>query len=369
MGATCATDTPFALIGYSVGNTYDEAKNASSSTSTPSFVDLVSDKFVIVHNRTCTTTAATSTLTVIKNTIGGNATFNFTSDNSVSPFMITTANGTGTVVLSNLVAGTYHVTEATQAGWTQTSNGCASVVLPAGSSTTCTIVNTASTTTTILGEIHGTKYANTKNDWRRHDWDWSYRGLSGWTIYLDSNDNSMLDTGETSTTTNWRGDYRFTALPAGTYQVREVQQSGWTQVSPLVGKHTIVLTSGQISKHNDFVNGRLGSISGMKYEDKNGNGRMNRNDAGLAGWTIVLKKSGATVATTTTATDGSYSFTGLTPGVYKLSEVMQTGWKQTDKPNPVLIRSGTTATDENFGNTKKSVRHWYDRYYNSRDDN
>ncbi len=361
VGASCSADVPFALVGYSVGNTLEEAKAASISTTTPSFTDLTGDKYVIVRNRTCAETA-TSTLTVVKHTVGGNGTFNFTGDAGILPFSITTVNGTGTAVLSNLVAGTYHVTESTQNGWTQTQNECVIVTLAAGSSTTCTIVNTASSTTpTALGEIRGTKYAAGKNDWRRHNMDWTHRGLSGWTIYLDTNDNNVLDTGEASTTTNWRGDYRFTSLPAGTYQVREVQKFGWTQVRPIAGKHVIVLTAGQKLKQIDFVNGQLGSISGMKYEDKNGNGHQDRREGGLSGWTILLKKNNVTIATTTTTTDGSYRFIALSPGIYKLSEVMKAGWKQTERPNPVLIRSGTEVTHEDFGNTKKIPRYWYNR--------
>jgi hypothetical protein len=369
VGENCSTDVPFALVGYSVGNTRAEAMTAVTSRTTPSFTDLTSDKYVIVRNRTCTDTA-TSTLTVIKNTVGGNGTFNFTSDNGILPFSITTTNGTGTVILSNLEAGTYHVTEGTQSGWTQTQNACSTIILGAGSSTTCTIVNTASTTvaTTTLGEIRGTKYQDGKRDWRRHDFDWNHRGLSGWTIYLDSNDNNIFDVGEVSTITNWRGDYRFTSLPAGTYTVREVPQSGWIQVSPIAGKYVIVLSAGQKSKYNDFVNGRLGSISGMKYEDKNGNGRKDRWERGLSGWTIILKKNNVTVATTSTIADGSYSFSTLSPGLYKLSEVMKPGWKQTEKPNPVQIRSGTNARNEDFGNSKKSVRQWYDRGDDDDDD-
>jgi protocatechuate 3,4-dioxygenase beta subunit len=106
----------------------------------------------------------------------------------------------------------------------------------------------------------------------------------------------------------------------------------------------------------------------MKYEDKNGNGRKNKKDGGLSGWTIVLKKNNAVVATTTTAADGTYSFTALTPGLYKVLEVMQAGWRQTDKPSPIQIRSGTAATHEDFGNTKKIERRWYDRHDDDRND-
>ncbi|OKH36400.1 hypothetical protein NIES2119_17310 [[Phormidium ambiguum] IAM M-71] len=57
-------------------------------------------------------------------------------------------------------------------------------------------------------------------------------GLAGWTIYLDLNNNSKLDSGEPSTTTDVNGNYAFTDLSAGTYTVAEVQQRGWRQTFP-----------------------------------------------------------------------------------------------------------------------------------------
>jgi len=332
---------------------------ASTTATVPSFTNLTSDKFVIVRNMTCGATTTNATLIVQKNTTGGDATFGFTGDNNLAPFNVTTASGTGSTTL-HLAAGTYHITENAKSGWNQTGNTCATVALTAGATSTCVVTNIATTTTgtTTLGEIHGTKFEDKKNDWRRHDWDWRNRGLAGWTIYLDTNDNGILDAGEVSTITNWRGDYRFIGLTPGTYHVREVLQTGWTQVSPFSGKYDIVLGAGQISKRNNFVNAHLSAatISGMKYEDKNGNGRKNANEGGLGGWTIVLKKGGVTIATTVTAADGTYSFTNLTKGTYKLSEVMQSGWKQTDAPNPVHVKAGTISTQNDFGNTQKNMR-------------
>jgi hypothetical protein len=57
-------------------------------------------------------------------------------------------------------------------------------------------------------------------------------GLGGWTVYLDSNGNGMLDPGELSATTNAYGYYSFYNLPPGTYYVREVIPPGWTETYP-----------------------------------------------------------------------------------------------------------------------------------------
>src|SRR5436853_449387 len=56
-------------------------------------------------------------------------------------------------------------------------------------------------------------------------------GLSGWTVFLDSNHNGMPDGGEPSTVSATNGNYSFPNLGPGTYRVREVTQTGWTQTT------------------------------------------------------------------------------------------------------------------------------------------
>lgn len=53
VGAQCAVGKPFALEGYTSGNTRTAAMNATPSMAKPSFTNLQSDKFVIVWNRDC----------------------------------------------------------------------------------------------------------------------------------------------------------------------------------------------------------------------------------------------------------------------------------------------------------------------------
>ncbi len=56
-------------------------------------------------------------------------------------------------------------------------------------------------------------------------------GLDGWTIFLDANGGGILDPGETSAVTVGGGVYQFIGLGPGTFQVREVGQPGWLQIS------------------------------------------------------------------------------------------------------------------------------------------
>ena len=82
-------------------------------------------------------------------------------------------------------------------------------------------------------EIQGLKWNDLNGNSTR---DLDEPGLSGWTIYLDQNQNSVLDPGEISTTTDSSGNYAFTGLAAGTYTVAEVMQEGWEQTYPNISE-------------------------------------------------------------------------------------------------------------------------------------
>ena len=201
-----------------------------------------------------------------------------------------------------------------------------------------------------LGEISGTKYKDQNGDGvLKYD----THALPRWTIYIDSNNSGVLDSGEPSALTDSSGNYRFPNLVAGTYIVREVGQAGWLQTYPSSGSHTIVLTAGQISKKNNFGNFKLETISGQKYNAANRKRRKDTSEVGLQGWTITLTRFGSPNVVTSTVTDssGNYSFPDLGPGTYQVREVQQTGWVQTtNNPPNIKVGSGANCSNLNFGN-------------------
>jgi hypothetical protein len=81
-------------------------------------------------------------------------------------------------------------------------------------------------------------------------------GLAGWTVFLDTNRNGALDSGETSTVSSSNGAYTFTTLAAGTYTVAEVLPTGWEQTSPQARSHTFTLAASQKLAGADFGNRR-----------------------------------------------------------------------------------------------------------------
>jgi len=95
------------------------------------------------------------------------------------------------------------------------------------------------------------------------------------------------------------------------------------------------------------------SISGMKFNDSDNDGVKDTGEPGLSGWTINLEQpKGTVIATTTTVTDGSYSFTDLLPGTYYVYEEGQSGWTQTHPLSVyyTVIITDVDATEKDFGN-------------------
>lgn len=91
-----------------------------------------------------------------------------------------------------------------------------------------------------------------------------------------------------------------------------------------------------------------GGISGMKFNDINGNGTKDEGEEGLEGWTIRLDEG----STATTDENGNYIFT-VEPGDYVVSEDQQSNWTQTypaSGTHSVTVLSGEILEGVDFGN-------------------
>jgi SdrD B-like domain/Domain of unknown function DUF11 len=98
--------------------------------------------------------------------------------------------------------------------------------------------------------------------------------------------------------------------------------------------------------------GGQASISGMKFNDSNNNG-INDGEQGLSGW--IINYNGLVSGFTTTDSSGKYSFTGLPPGTYTISETQQGGWIRTTPVSPgtyTVVLGGEDVTGIDFGNYK-----------------
>jgi hypothetical protein len=126
---------------------------------------------------------------------------------------------------------------------------------------------------------------------------------------------------------------------------------------PLTDSASITIAGGDVHSV-DFGNVGLSTISGRKFDDRNGNGQDN-SEPGIAGVKVTLSGTAANGAPvnlcTVTASDGSYSFPDLLPGTYTASEVKPVGTIATtptscqEQLTLDAVCAGTSQTC-NFGN-------------------
>lgn len=157
-------------------------------------------------------------------------------------------------------------------------------------------------------------------------------GLAGLTVELLDAAGNVVDT----TTTASDGSYLFTGLDAGTYSVRfQADPEGKTFVAQDVGDDdTIDSDVDPITGETGPVEVEIGedvrdvdagvsdpgtaALKGRYFCDENDND-IDDAEPGISGARVVLlTAAGAFVAETVTADDGSYEFTGLTAGDYKV---------------------------------------------------
>ncbi len=91
--------------------------------------------------------------------------------------------------------------------------------------------------------IAGEKWDDVDGDGER---DAGESGLSGWTIFLDQNENGVRDAWEPAEVTGADGSYEFTGLAPGRYVVAEEVPANWLQTSPRTIVDYTALTSDDV---------------------------------------------------------------------------------------------------------------------------
>jgi hypothetical protein len=196
-------------------------------------------------------------------------------------------------------------------------------------------------------------------------------GVAGITVYNDANNNSAKDTGELTATTDSSGNYIFNNLAGGSYKIRQILQSGWSQTSPANGfGWTITLSTNQVLTGKNFgTKGggspppTGGSISGKVFNDANGNGTIDTGELGIANITVYNDANNNNMwdtgeLKTLTDSSGNYILSNLAAGSYKIRQILQTGWSQTTPANgfgwTITLATNQVLTGKNFG-TKKTA--------------
>ncbi len=253
--------------------------------------------------------------------------------NAAGQILTTTTDSSGNFSFLGLAPGTYVLSEVVPAGFAQTAPaapGTFSVTVAAGQSATGFLFGNQSQVVA-TASISGTKFNDSNGNGTR---DTGEPGLAGVTIQLKPSSGPTL-----TATTDASGAFTFTGLAAGTYVLSEVVPAGFVQTAPPApGTISVMLADGQSATGflfgNQTVAGPTGSISGLKVLDLDTNGIFDGIDRPLEGIVIVLTDSSGVARRVTSAADGTFSFTGLPPGDYVLSEELPSNFFQTFPGTP-----------------------------------
>ncbi len=285
----------------------------------------------------------------------------------------TVTNKDGDYLLTGIAAGMQNIREILPTGWTP-STGTANnyeVLVKNGTEVKVDFYNFR----THVGSIVGNVWQDLNGDGVRATdpttGAFTDPPISNWTVFLDANNNRLIDAGEFSTLTDANGQYAFHDLAPGDYEVTEIVPSGWDVPRTFDSRQTVTVFDGGTTTARDFanVNNTNGSIQGTVWNDVNADGvRANDPvtgeyiDSGLEGWTVFLDANNNRVVDageTRTVTDaaGNYMFTGLLAGDYEVTEELPVGWNVSrtfDVRQTISVAGGTLSTAGDFANFSNS---------------
>jgi uncharacterized repeat protein (TIGR01451 family) len=195
-------------------------------------------------------------------------------------------------------------------------------------------------------------------------------GVIGDFVWHDTNLNGIQDSGEpgipgvvlnlygpghvfiTTTTTDSNGMYQFTGRCASTYTVEVVPPAGYSPTqsnapgsTPANDSNgapaTVTLGIDETNLTIDFGYYKPAAIGDFVWEDLNANGQQDAGEPGIPGVSVSLYKCTGDVlaGTTTTDSNGLYSFTNLIPGCYYVKFATPSGYVA------IVANTGNDASD------------------------
>ncbi len=164
-------------------------------------------------------------------------------------------------------------------------------------------------------------------------------GISGVTLTLTGTDD-LGNAVRTALTTDSNGNFSFGNLRPGTYTVAESQPSGYLQGKNAAGNSggtfttdtlaSIVLTEGKADSAITYSELAPSTLTGTVYVDTNDDGVKQAAENGVGSVLVTLTGTddlGNSISTSTaTASSGVYSFSGLRPGTYAITEATPSGF-------------------------------------------
>jgi uncharacterized repeat protein (TIGR01451 family) len=254
--------------------------------------------------------------------------------------------------------GTYVVMEEVRSGWTNTSASYEVVPMTSGLyKTVHDFLNVK------YSKIWGYKFEDTNSNGVR---DAGEFGVENWTIWLWWDGVPPI-----STTTDASGYYEFAGLMPAPALVWENDDANWTHTN--VTWESFVITSGTNRRIHDFGNFENVKICIWKFEDVNGNGRLDEGDRPLPNWNFTITGPAfSTPLVVSTNESGRVCVIITKAGEYNVSEESRQGWVNTTASYKVVdVTSGILLRPLKFGNFELArlvVKKYYDSNVDGHDD-
>lgn len=284
---------------------------------------------------------------------------------------IVTTNSSGAFTFTGLAPGVYRLREVVLNGYMVTNTSVGYFEVTIKSNYQITGENFLDKIVTPNGVILSGNVFDDANDNGVRDA--GETGLSGWVVYLDLNDSGKFETIDNNKTTDSNGNFSFVSLNPGTYYVRVIPVSGYSETIPSSGFYKVTLVAGtpgtiEFGEHQTGATTSTGggtvtngqTLSGNVFEDLTGSGVQTSSDPGLGGWVVYcdLNDSGTFQSddnNKTTTSNGDFSFVSLKPGTYIIRVIPESGYQETDPASgfyTVTLSAGGTVTGIDFGEEK-----------------
>ncbi len=281
---------------------------------------------------------------------------------SVNVTTVTAADGTWS--FPNLLPGTYTVTETQPASYgdgidtTGTVTGTVTGIKANDEFAAVVLTGAGPGVNYNFGEVPGSISGKAWYDADKDGvLDPTETFIAGVVITLTKPDGTTV-----TATTAADGSYTFPGLPAGSYTITETQPTGYGTSTPNLISAVTLPAGGTVTNQN--FGETLSTLSGKVYLDGNLSNNFTAGEAGLPNVTVTLKNAaGVVVATTTTDSNGNYTFSGLVTGTYSVVETQPVGLTDAaetagsaggnvavnDTISAIALGAGIDATGYNFG--------------------
>jgi hypothetical protein len=183
-----------------------------------------------------------------------------------------------------------------------------------------------------IGSISGKIWNDKNGDGKRQS---TEPGAGVWTVFIDSNKNRQLDTGELSVKSSSGGNYTFANLKGGKYRIRIVPQAKWRKTFPAGSFRDVDLIPGTDSTGRNFGMTTNAVIAGTVFSDANNNGAKDGSESALGGWRVFAdldfdgKYNKKVDVGVLTDANGSFAFTTLPGGKYIIRPAVPTNYRVT----------------------------------------